>query len=111
MQNIGHHSSLTDGKHTGILTVGKAEQGYIINASNAVDGESEIQLEEMLADLIKRNPEELNQIYSQKLRTSMKSDEQAAGLGFIDLARISKSWNFEFDKHESTSYFIYRVII
>jgi len=112
MQNIGHHSLLKDGKHTGILTVGKAEEGYVLYATNPVDQESKSQLEQMLADLKERDAEELNQKYRQKLRTTMKSDERSAGLGFIDLARISKSWDYDFDiKDTATLHFNYRVLI
>ena len=111
MQNIGQHSTLSEGKHKGIITVGKAEGGYIIDATNPVDKESKQLLDEMLTDLKKRNPEELDIIYRRKLRTSMKTDEKSAGLGFIDLARISKSWDFEFDEREETNNFNYKVIV
>ena len=112
MQNIAHHSLLKEGKHTGILTVGKAEAGYVINATNPVNQESKNELEQMLTDLKERNSEELNQKYRQKLRTTMKSDERSAGLGFIDLARISKSWDYEFDSPEALpQQFNYRIYI
>jgi len=111
MQNIGHHSLLKESKHTGALTVGKSELGYVITASNPVDEDSRTQLKDMLTDLKESSTEELDQKYRKKLRTGMKSDEQSGGLGFIDLARICKSWDYEFDQQGTTINFIYRVII
>ena len=111
MQNIGHHSTPVNGKHRGILTVGKAEQGYTIDARNPVDEQARALLEEMLTDLKNRNMEELNEIYRQKLRTSMKSEEQSAGLGFIDLARISKSWDYDLVETKTTFCFNYQITI
>ena len=111
MQNIGQHSEPVNGKHRGIIKVGKAEQGYIIDATNPVDKESQKFLDEMLSDLKTKNSEELDQIYRAKLRTSMKTDESSAGLGFIDLARITKKWDFGFKEHKTTSCFNYTVII
>ena len=112
MQNIGHHSLLKEGKHTGIITVGKTQEGYIIYATNPIARESKSQLEQILTGLKESNHEELDRKYRQKLGTIMQSDEQSAGLGFIDLARISKSWDYEFDLlNTATLYFNYRILI
>ena len=112
MQNIGHHSKPVNGKHTGMVSVGKGEDGYFVKGTNPIDKNSADNLELMLSDLKTKDSESLDLVYRQKLKTSMKSDEKSAGLGFIDLARISRSWEYEFEKTEQSDlYFHFKVVI
>ncbi len=112
MQNISHHSSLIDEKHTGSISVGQSDGAYFIRSSNPVDIISKSYLERLLSKLIGMNKEELNQEYRQKLSSKKKQGAYSSGLGFIDLARICKGWDYSFSEHtEDVYYFNYSIRI
>jgi hypothetical protein len=112
MQNISHHSSLIDEKHTGSISVGQSDGAYFMRSSNPVSSLSKDYLDLLLTKLIKMDKEELNQEYRQKLTSRKKQGAYNSGLGFIDLARICKGWDYSFSKHtEDVYYFNYSITI
>lgn len=112
MQNISVHSSLIAEKHTGSISVGQAEGRYSIKSSNPVDTISREYLDKVLTKIKSMDKEELNQQYRQKLRSKSKGGSFKGGLGFIDLARICKAWDFSFSKQkDDLYYFNYKISI
>ena len=112
MQNISHHSSLIAEKHTGSISVGQSEGSYSIKSSNPIDTVSKDYLNKLLSKIKEMDKEELNQHYRQKLRSKSKEGAFTGGLGFIDLARICKAWDFSFTKQKNNlHYFNYSITI
>lgn len=112
MQNISHHSSLIAEKHTGSISVGQSEGSYTIMSSNPIDTISREYLNKLLSKFKGMDKEELNQQYRKKLKSKSKGGSFTAGLGFIDLARICKAWDFSFTKQkDDLYYFNYTIVI
>lgn len=110
MQNISHHGALKNGKHTGNISIGRQEENFTIQAANPIEKEAKTVFDGMLNELKGLSKEELNQKYREKLRSKMESSAQTGGLGLIDLARISKTWNYEFSDLGTNSYqYIYNI--
>ena len=112
MQNISYHSSLINEKHTGSISVGESDGKYFIRSSNPVDIISKSYLDRLLSKLIGMNKEELNEEYRQKLTSKKKEGAYTSGLGFIDLARICKGWDYSFSEHtDDVFHFNYSITI
>ena len=112
MQNIGNHAALVLGKHTGTMTVGRTDSGYSIDATNPIEADAEIALRQTLESIKRHTPEELHMIYLEKLGRRMEKGQVFRGLGLIDLARISHSWDYGFEKDiKEVLHFTYHAVV
>ena len=95
VQNIMFYSAETrldeagNELRSGIAVVGKEQQAFYILCGNLVDRDERDRLERLLAELVKKNRDELNSMYKQRLKEGSAETRRSAGLGLIEVARKS----------------------
>ena len=80
----------------------------MIEAVNVVDPEKRDVLEASLVDLSMKDQKELRELYKKRLREGPPEDSSGAGLGFIEMARRVKKFEFDFVESEDGALFVYR---
>ena len=83
----------------GTVAIGHSNDGFSVEAINPMNAENVERLKENLKDLQQMDSKELRKAYKQRLREGPPEGRKGAGLGFIEIAR--KSSKFEFDFVES----------
>jgi len=71
---------------SGIVTIGKDQEGYYIYSGNYIQQKDMQELNDKLENLSKLNKEELKKFYKEQLRKS-RDNQTSAGLGLIDIFR------------------------
>ncbi len=95
MQNISLLSLYDDDRNAGTLSMGKSDEGYSVNALNPVSKDT---MEELTALL-------------EQIKAGEEPREETAH-SFIDLARVSKKWSYDFETFEGLPLqFVYKVYI
>ena len=83
----------------GTVAIGHTSEGFVVEAINPMKSDNMLSLKENLDKLQKMQPKDLRKAYKQRLREGPPEGSKGAGLGFIEIAR--KSSKFEFDFVES----------
>jgi len=96
------------GDSIGTVAISIAEDGFLIEAVNIVDPEKKDGLEASLIELTVKDQKELRSLYKQRLRDGPPEDSSGAGLGFIEMARRVKKFEFDFIESENGALFVYR---
>lgn len=110
-QNIirySHHKTKATGDSIGTIAISSAEDGFLIEAVNVVDPSKKDILEATLVDLSVKDQKELRDLYKKRLREGPPEDSRGAGLGFIEMARRVKKFEFDFVESEDGALFVYR---
>jgi len=110
-QNIIRYSyqkTQVTGDSIGTVAISIAEDGFLIEAVNIVDPEKKDGLEASLIELTVKDQKELRSLYKQTLRDGPPEDSSGAGLGFIEMARRVKKFEFDFIESENGALFVYR---
>ena len=81
------------------MAIGHTNEGFVVEAINPMNSNNVLTLKENLNELQQMQPKDLRKAYKQRLREGPPEGSKGAGLGFIDIAR--KSSKFEFDFVES----------
>lgn len=112
MHKIGHFGARVNGRSTGMLFLGRTDSGYLINATFPVEETNRFILEQMLSAIKSSGNEELEKIYQAQLRQMSIDDIPPHELGFTQLSRMGKSWDFAFDTPEGLlEELVFQVII
>ncbi|MES2284161.1 MAG: SiaB family protein kinase [Bacteroidota bacterium] len=85
MQNVIRHSSNAETKE-GIFAINEAKNGCYLCTGNYIAGQGK-GLEEHVKKINSMNKEELDALYRQQLKASVKLPNNNAGVGLIDLRR------------------------
>lgn len=109
MQNISKHGLLRNDKKIGVFSFGRDQEAYSVKSVSELSLEDRNYLKGLFDHLKDKTEKELKLKY----KLSLKSKEnQKSDLTFIDLARISKSWDYEFAPSDSDSFLLnYRVFL
>ena len=110
-QNIirySHHKTKVTGDSIGTIAISLATEGFLIEAVNVVDPEKKDLLEATLVDLSVKDQKELHELYKQRLREGPPDNSSGAGLGFIEMARRVKKFEFDFQESREGALFVYR---
>ncbi len=83
----------------GTVAIGRSSDGFLVEAINPMKAEKVGLLKANLGELQQMDSKELRKAYKQRLREGPPEGSKGAGLGFIEIAR--KSSKFEFDFVES----------
>ena len=83
----------------GTVAIGHTSEGFVVEAINPMKSDNMLSLKENLDKLQQMQPKDLRKAYKQRLREGPPDGSKGAGLGFIEIAR--KSSKFEFDFLES----------
>ncbi len=109
MQNISQFGILTNGKKTGMFSFGRKTSGYSVKSVYEIDTERKTFLTDLLSRLKTKTSEELKVMYKDSLKSKLDSKSE---LSFIDLTRISKTWDHDFSPSEFDSYlFTFRIFL
>ncbi|MBF0220454.1 MAG: hypothetical protein HQL49_13130 [Gammaproteobacteria bacterium] len=111
-QNVIRYSAETEGDELqllryGLLTVGQHDdKDYFIACSNRIEQRDVPRLRDNLESIQRMSEDEMRQHYKNTLRGEIPEGSKGAGVGFIDIARHSKRFDFDFvDDAEFSSYF------
>ena len=110
-QNIIRYSTQkakSTGDSIGTIAISVAEDGFLIEAVNKIDENKRDVLEATLVELSVADQKALRQMYKQRLRDGPPEDSEGAGLGFIEMARRVKHFEFNFVESEEGALFVYR---
>lgn len=112
MQNISHHGLDVSNKRIGVFSFGKDEKGYVLNSVNPVNTEKKLKIVELLEKLSGNLKEELDIKYRKQMNVALSENNLTAGLGFIDMARISKKWDYHFTEIDNGNFlFNFQLVI
>ncbi len=95
LQNISKHSLKMDGKNIGITLISQKNNKYIIASGNYIENSKKHQLQAKLNQLKNMSKPELKELYINSLKNK---EIKSGGLGFIEIARITQNFNFDFFK-------------
>ena len=101
MQNISRYGIITNGKKTGMFSFGRKTSGYSVKSVYKIDSECKDFLTGLLSKLKTKTSEELKLMYKDSLKSKLDLKSE---LSFIDLTRISKTWDHDFSPSDSDSY-------
>jgi hypothetical protein len=90
MQNITRHARLVNEKKEGIFFLTSTEKGYYLCTGNHIEGNGEA----VMAHIDRLNTMDkaaLNELYRSQLKASLKDESDHAGVGLIDIRRITMS--------------------
>jgi hypothetical protein len=109
VQNIIRYSSeRIDESGVGSVSISKTDDGFLIEAVNEVDQDSQSRIDSMLADLKNMDAAELKAAYKNRLKSGPPLGSVGAGLGFIEIARRSSRFDYSFEQHKGSTLFLYR---
>ena len=112
MQNISRLSLYENDRKVGTLSLGKTIRGYSVNALNPVSEEVKIELRDLLEQIRELPLDKAQRIIKNKQDSGELPFTGEVAQGFVDLARIGKSWNYSFESFEELPLqFIYKVYI
>ena len=80
----------------GTVAIGHSNDGFIVEAINPMNAENVERLKENLKDLQQMDSKDLRKAYKQRLREGPPEGSKGAGLGFIEIARKSSKFEFDF---------------
>ena len=96
-QNIIRYSQDRIGEGgLGTVAIGFSDKGFLVEAINPLDKENIESLKNKLDNLQQMDQKELRKAYKQRLREGPPEGSKGAGLGFIDMARKSSRFDYEF---------------
>lgn len=110
-QNIirySHQKTKATGDSVGTIAISLDGDCFLIEAVNVVSESKRDVLEATLVDLSVKDQQELRKLYRQRLKDGPPEDSAGAGLGFIEMARRVKKFEFDFQAHEFGALFVYR---
>jgi hypothetical protein len=110
-QNIirySHQKTKSTGDSVGTIAISLDDDCFLIEAVNVVSESKRDVLEATLVDLSVKDQKELRKLYRQRLKDGPPEDSAGAGLGFIEMARRVKKFEFDFQAHEFGALFVYR---
>lgn len=105
LQNISLHGLKKNRVTSGIFTLGKVEDHFIIGASNYVDKQKAASLASLLQKLKYLSKSELDNLYRDKLRLVLDHNDEGVGMGLIDIFRDSKLIDYSIAEDGESSLF------
>jgi hypothetical protein len=86
MQNVTRHIITVADKKEGIFSLNKTEKGYYLSTGNYMKDNGE-KIKEFIHKLNALNKAELDAMYREELKKSVKNEGSSAGVGLIDIRR------------------------
>ncbi|MBM7559525.1 SiaB family protein kinase [Marinitoga litoralis] len=94
-----------------ILLIGKSEQKYFICSGNIIKKEDVENLKDYINNINSLSKDEIKLLYKRKLKENIKSDNNGAGLGFLEIAkRTSDKIKYDFIKLDEKYYYFILII-
>jgi hypothetical protein len=98
---------------SGIVCIGKTNDGYFIRSGNAVENTDVLNLRTSLDRVIGKSKDELKLLFKEQMKKEVEPGKNGAGIGFIDMARkASQPIEYSIKKIDDTySFYEIRVIV
>ena len=110
-QNIIRYSSQKTrvaGDSVGTIAISYIDDTFLIEAVNQISSTQKSALEKTLLELSLKDQKDLRRLYRQRLKDGPPEDSKGAGLGFIEMARRVKRFEFDFNDSDDNPMFVYR---
>lgn len=108
LQNIMHHGQVERDKTEGVFSIGLKDNIYHVDAANYIDNNHVTAFRKSIEDFLSLNNENLKTEYKRILREGPDNPNGGAGLGVIDIIRMSRQkpeFRFEaVDDHRTLFY-------
>ena len=111
MQNISKHGKEIDGIASGIFLMGKTDDSYVFGAGNMIENSNIDALKERIEKLNGMNKTEKSSQYKHTLRRGVPTERGGAGLGLLEIARVSnQNLSYDFTSVSDTSSFFTLIV-
>ena len=97
-QNIMHYS--TKGKYRAFILIGKEGEDYYILSKNLTTEKGKDRIEKSLHEIEGLDRKALRQLYKERRKSGKDSHDKGAGIGFLEIAKVAKKIDFEFEKYD-----------
>jgi len=105
IENTAKHGKVINGIKEGILTISKTATNYVLETGNYIGFEAYQKLNTTLTNIKKLSLEELNNHYKKVIMETEITEDGNTELGFIEIARKSNNFSFEFEPSSNNDYF------
>ncbi len=96
---------------SGVILIGKSEEGYYITSGNLVKSEDGQALKNLLQGYNGFDKDALDKVYKEKLKEPYDATKDGAGMGLVTIAKISKNrLNYHILEEESGYSFYYLTV-
>ena len=96
MQLIAEHSADVPGKRDGLISLGITGDGYKIHSTCHLTVERKEKIENVLLELRKYGTEHWNNLFEKEHRDFVRSLKEEFADIYLQLVRISRSWDYNF---------------
>lgn len=93
-QNIKNYSTSKEGSpvynrivSSGIVTIGKSENGYFVCSGNQIENQDVPMLSEKIENLVSLDKDALKKLYKEQIKKELPPGSTSAGVGLIHMAR------------------------
>lgn len=112
MYNINHYCNCEELMNSGMLFMGKTDEGYSINATFPVCCNDKDEINGILEELKHSDMKELEKLQQEGLKAGASEGGFSSRTTFVQLALLSKAWGYEFDSPpDLPQEFVYQVHI
>lgn len=109
VQNILFHSSEVakkDNSVDGIIVIGRKNNNFYIYCGNTINSKSKESLRKQIDELNSMTKKEIKSQYMKQLKKPKENDKKGAGLGLIEIARLSSiPIEYDFKQVNKHNYF------
>ena len=108
-QNIIRYSgSRVDKSGVGSVSISHTDSGFMLESVNEIISSDQQRIEEILGQLKGIDSDQLKAAYKERIKNGPPAGSTGAGLGFIEVARRSSSFDYAFEEHHGVRLFLYR---
>lgn len=108
-QNIIRYSGARlEGSGVGSVSISHTDSGFMLESVNEISLAGKERVEQVLRELKEMDASELKSAYRQRIKSGPPRGSVGAGLGFIEVARRSSSFDYSFEQRENKTLFLYR---
>ncbi|MDP4164763.1 MAG: SiaB family protein kinase, partial [Bacillota bacterium] len=97
--------------NSGIVCIGKENDGYFIRSGNTIENTDELNLRAHLDRVLGKSKDELKLMFKEQMKKELEPGKNGAGIGFIDIARkASQPIEYSIKKIDET-YSFYEIMV
>jgi len=103
-QNIMNYMEKEDYKAFIAIGRDKNSEHYYVLSKNTVTAKAKEKIEKILNEILMIDRTEIKKLYREKRRSGRDAHSKGAGIGFLEIAKISKNIEFEFKPMKNGKY-------
>jgi hypothetical protein len=107
-----HEIGCRDIRPAGYIKVIKIDNNYFVESKNIVSIDDKMKIEKTLQEISKLDEKELKKRYRELRRSGENMHNQGGGIGFYEIAKLSKDIQYKFEKiNKDKFYFTMKILI